>query len=259
MTLATISGGTPSLASFLPTGQGQICEEELFTALLAYQLNQKFGAKTAQFFQQQVQSNLGKPAKNGRKVGHEDAGYMALDALVKQKAITAKEKETILATCFEAAQLDANKNALWDAVGGKDDPTKAVASYDVALQSANKALQEIHAGIRRPAPPPKGEISSTSKGSDGFLFKPVSNSSGTASVLISAALGREARSVTLQDGSGHVLDTGRFTSFGDDGSRAKYVFSKPGNAYPKNLVVVVTLSDGTTTQIAVGDPAKRTG
>ena len=61
-------------------------------------------------------------------------------------SITYEEGNSINAKAFEAGQLDSNKNVLFDGIGGKNDPTKAVASLETALASAKQTMDAFKAG-----------------------------------------------------------------------------------------------------------------
>jgi hypothetical protein len=257
-----------SIESFLPTNTKEVNEEQLFIATVSQQLQKKTdGANLVKTFQAHVTKIVqdGKTAK--KHIQLEDAGQQAMQLMIQQKQIKKEDADKIIKTAWTAAQLDDNP-ALWDSISGKNDPTKAVASKEAAMTSSQKRLDAIDQGklaLIDPKQTSAGSVkgahsrSSNISGSapQGFLWKPVANSSGTASVLFDSSIGKEAESVVIQDANGNTIDKGRFTSFGDDGSRAKYVFSKAGKEYPADSVVVITLRSGEQIKVSVSDPAKR--
>jgi hypothetical protein len=89
------------------------------------------------------------------------------------------------------------------------------------------------------------------------LWKPITNDSGTAAFRFDATIAREARSVAIIAPDGNTIKTGRFTSFGEDGARGKYEFSKVGSAYPNESPIVITLQNGEKITIPIVDTAKR--
>jgi len=63
--------------------------------------------------------------------------------------------------------------------------------------------------------------------------------------------------VVLKDSDGKVIDRGRHSSFGDTGTRKKFVFRKKGESYPKNITVEVHKNDGTVKSYKIPEPSKR--
>jgi hypothetical protein len=258
---------TTTVEQYVPKDARELNEEQLFVALVSKQLGQQpGGAKLVQSFQTHVASLVERSKASGKHMQLEDAGQKAIQMMLERKELSKVGAEKIIRTAWTAAQLDDNP-ALWDSISGKNDPTKAVASRESALKSSQKRLDAIATGKlalldpQRLTPTTAHHTALRSASASGattaFLWKPVANSSGTGSVLFPAELGKEATAVVIQDASGKTIDKGRFTSFGDDGARAKYVFTRAGKEYPANSVVVITLRSGEQIRMPLADPAKR--
>jgi hypothetical protein len=84
---------------------------------------------------------------------------------------------------------------------------------------------------------------SESGGSGGFLYKPVSDTTGKLVVLMPSKLAGMIAGVKIYDPSGNLLESGRHTGNGN-GGRDHYRFKKTGAAYPDGLIVEATLTTG---------------
>lgn len=95
------------------------------------------------------------------------------------------------------------------------------------------------------------------EGISGFLWKPVSDSDGKLAILLPSSLTGVAASVSLIDQtSGKVVERGRFTGVGN-GDRAHFRFNKAGGAYPDGILVKITLDDGSSKLLSIGETAVR--
>ena len=253
-----------------PAEEKQINEEELFVKAIEDRLS-KFAPKQLDEFKASMK-------KEDSYLGVEAAATNALKKMVSNKKITESVAEKIYSQSFTAGQLDNNKKALYDGVGGKNDPTKAVAPLKEALEKMKIRLKEIDAGGRydklsigelltvrqtkqvmtsektSPGSNTPKTAAMTSGAPKGFLLKPETNNEGKMAILA----GKDVKEVVLLDSSGKVIDKGSFKSFGDDGSRAKFVFGKQGGDYPKDITVVLKYNDGRQEQVPVANPGRRT-
>lgn len=92
----------------------------------------------------------------------------------------------------------------------------------------------------------------------GTLIKPKSNNEGSLAILIPAAFAKGGRAkILIRDYNGNAIDEGRFTSFGEDGKRAKFSFKKPGSAYPEKVIVEITAGNGAKIELSDMDLGKR--
>jgi hypothetical protein len=268
---------------------GEVDEEGLYSAIVAQRIQSLKGDSGLTTFK----ALLADSKKEYRSV--EEATKWALMQMQQTNAITYEEGNKINAESFDAAQLDGNKDVLFDGVGGVGDPTKAVASLSTALKKAKETIDAFAAGkvpVERPVAvintgvsyvgsvkpdmfsgkeaggtaaatgTPKGGVVKPTglkiDGAGGFLFKPVAESDKKLAVLSPDGLGPLVQSIALKDKDGNLIEEGRFTSFGDDGkTRAKYSFKKPGGSYEKDLTVEIRYIDGTVSSYEIPDPSKR--
>ncbi len=249
------------LEDFIPPSK-EINEEELFTGLIASKLSTLKGLETGEAYNKTVKGLIEMGSSRKRRVQLEDAALHALNALVTDKTLTKAERDKIYTESFRAAQLDSDHTKIYDSKGSKDDPTIAVAKRSRAIASAVSVVQQLDSGQTPPEKStslasPKSPTPPSTGRPHGFLFKPLSSSSSTVAVLIPAELGKRADAVRLLNSRGEVIESGKFTSFGEDGKKAKYSFSKPGRSYPKELLVEIVLKNGDRSWIPIPDPSKR--
>ena len=264
-------------STLTPDAQGNIHEEELQHALVAFMLgetNPKAEAKYKELFGQLIGS--GNPP-----LLTEDTVKLALKKLVELELVTVEQAEKINGRSFVAAQLDSDSSALFDNRGGPGDNTIAVMSIDDAIAKAESAVQAIENGANKVesrslsapsnvAPSShSGNVNSgvgshsvsssanpTSGGSGGFLWKPVSESNGKLVVLLPASLSGRIESAALYSSDGTLIEKGSYSGVAN-GGRAHFRFSKPGSGYPTGTVVVAQLSDGTKKEFSVKTTGSR--
>ncbi len=268
-------------STLTPDAQGNIHEEELQHALVAFMLGDispQAGAKYKEIFGQLIGS--GNPP-----LLTEDAVKVALKKLVELKLVTAEQAEKINGRSFAAAQLDSDTSTLFDNRGGPGDNTIAVMSIDDAIAKAESAIQAIENGTNKvesrslSAPSniapsshsgnvnsgvgshsASSSISTSSSpsggGSAGFLWKPVSESNGKLVVLLPASLSGKIESTALYASDGTLIEKGNYSGVAN-GGRAHFRFSKPGSGYPAGTVVVAQLSDGTKKEFSVRSTGSR--
>ncbi len=260
-----------------PNGQNEINEEELFAGIMEQRITKLKGEEVGKAFHDKLGS--------GSSV--EEAARSAMKALVAEGKLTEAEGMEIHAQSFKAAQLDDNKEALFDGKGGPGDPTIAVAQMDAALLSARTIIEKIDSGedkvgeltlnVGNTGLPNvkvatladgtfKSDTSATSTGSvvdgnpvdgaEGFLFKPVSESDGKLVVILPKALTNQIDSVSLLDSDEKELDEGRAAGVANVG-REHFRFSKAGSDYGKEITVQIQLKSGETKEYKISDPSKR--
>lgn len=117
------------------------------------------------------------------------------------------------------------------------------------------------------APSSAGDRDSSSSSSSsnlsygGFLWKPVSESTGKLVVLLPSQMtGNVLRDQVVissnADGSG-LIETGSFAGDTHNGGREHYRFSKSGSGYGKNIYVYARLKDGGQQSWFIPDGASR--
>ena len=256
----------------------KVSEEDLFAALIQERLaTTKGDAAAATFAERFKAQGLSMQTLNGY-TPVEKAAKSALTSMVKDGSITADEGNTVYSQAFAGAQLDTHKNVLWDGVGSAADPTMAVDTVVQAISRAKEAIAAFASGTTKVnaltlsksvsgttvnatgAADKVTTVTATGRkidGADGFLFKPISQNERKLAVLLPESMAYNIDKVILRDAEGKAVERGRFTSYGDTGTRAKYVFSKQGGSYPKDISIEVHGLDGKVTKYQIPDPSKR--
>jgi hypothetical protein len=104
---------------------GQVNEEELFAAAAHQLIKNKFGAQSAEDFKSAFRLNMVDKPKTERFSSPERAAKETLRFFVKATLLTREEARSIRSLAFEVAQLDDNKEKVWDSWG----ETRAVTSF----------------------------------------------------------------------------------------------------------------------------------
>lgn len=100
------------------------------------------------------------------------------------------------------------------------------------------------------------EDKNPSDGTDGFLWKPFSDSTGKLAIHVPASLTGRVDNVQVADPSGTVLETGTYGGVGN-GNRVLSRFSKPGSGYPNNCIVLVNISGGCVWRYTIPNTSSR--
>lgn len=95
------------------------------------------------------------------------------------------------------------------------------------------------------SPAPSGDLGVTGEGG-GFLWKPVSESSGTLMILLPPQYTGSIGTVFVASSDGSVIEVGSFVGI-FNGGRAHYRFTSSGAAYGSGVYAVADLADGITT------------
>lgn len=88
----------------------------------------------------------------------------------------------------------------------------------------------------------------------GFLFKPVSDSTGKVAILMPPSLTGKVKSVSIKSSDG--IESGAYGGVGN-GFREHFRFRRPGSSYSPDLSILVTLRDGTIHTVRIPDPGLR--
>ena len=133
------------MASLNRTGQDQVNEEELFSAIIGQRLSED-NTEAAEFYQQQFQDLSKTMARADGYVPVEDVAKADLKATADSGKITMEEADKINATAFAAAQLDENHDALYDGRG----ETSAIALMEEAMFKVKSVLEQVESGTMTP-------------------------------------------------------------------------------------------------------------
>jgi hypothetical protein len=121
----------------------KVSEEELYAALIVHQIKQKYGDRDANDFKTLFNFAMTDRPKNERKeASAERAANVVMDNFFAKNSLIIPEEEArkIKETAFRLAQLDNNKDQLWDKYGGDRDNTVAVTSFARAQHLMQKRL-----------------------------------------------------------------------------------------------------------------------
>jgi hypothetical protein len=268
---------------------GNVSEEELFSALIGQRIEALKDSETATKYTSALSDNKKAMAKADGFVPCEDAAKKSLAGLRESGVLTKEEADKIYSEAFAGAQLDSNKDALFDDRGGAGDTTISTAEFAKAMETSKAVMDQIAAGTLTVTARSLDEASNgksagvgvgaatgvttgglalaagTSNtpdgtkfdGDGGFLWKPISNNQNKLAVLLPNDFKYQVSGVTVLDASGVVLDSGTSTGYGDDGEREKFSFNKTGGDYGDNLTVNVAFMDGTHIEYKIPDGSKR--
>lgn len=251
-----------------PDAANKVSEEELFSAIVQERIKNSKGDETLKKFQESLTQTKESMKKPDGFIPAEEATKAALIKARDEGLLSKEEADKIYSEAFEAAQLDDNKEVLYDSKGGGNDPTIAMALLEQALMSSNGMVDKFNDGsltatIRSVEESSNGKMvvdggaHSESGGSTGFLFKPVADTNGKLVVLLPSKLAGMINSVKLYDPAGNLLEKGTHTGNGN-GGRDHYRFSKSGGNYPDGLFVEATLTTGDKVLYRIPETSQRT-
>ncbi len=121
----------------------KVSEEELYAALIVHQIKQKYGDRDANDFKTLFNFAMtDRPRNERREASAERAANVVMDNFFGKDSIIIPEAEAkkIKETAFRLAQLDDNKDQLWDKYGGDRDNTVATTSFARAQHLMQKRL-----------------------------------------------------------------------------------------------------------------------
>ena len=127
-----------------PGGNGKVNEEMLFGAMASERVKALHGDEAAAKFDEIFAAEKRDFMHNGFSI--EAAAKAALKELRDQEVITSEEADTIYTQAFDAAQLDNNKEALWDGIGAEVAEltmSDAIASAKARIASYGSAKEAL--------------------------------------------------------------------------------------------------------------------
>ena len=90
-----------------------------------------------------------------------------------------------------------------------------------------------------------------------FLWKPVSEKDKNLVILVPTKLSDDVKSVKILSPNGEkVLSKGRYSGVGN-GERAHFRFDKPGDKFPDNAIVEITLKNGSVKRVKIPETSQR--
>jgi hypothetical protein len=252
-----------------PDGANKVSEEDLFSALVQERIKKEKGDETLQEFQTMLQQKQDAMRKPDGFVPVEDSTKAALIQLRDSGKLTEAEADTLYSKAFAGAQLDDNKEALFDNRGGAEDSSIAVATLEQALLSSRVQMEKYDSGelevtMRSVSEASAGKNAAKSSGSGsaavgsaGFLWKPISESDSKLVVLLPPSFTGLVESARLLGPNGDEIESGRYRGSGN-GGREHFRFSQPGGNYPQGVVVEALLKNGEKVLFKITDPSQRT-
>lgn len=250
-------------------GKNQASEEEVFSALVQERIKSTKGDDALKKFNELLAQSKEAMKKPDGFIPVEDATKDALRKFRDSGAVSKEDADSIYSHAFAAAQLDDNKEALFDDRGGPGDTSVSVASMEQALLSSRTKVSAFEAGTEKftvrsldeASAGKPGGISgghhSSEPGGGAFLFKPVSDSDGKLAVLLPPKLSGLVAGVRLVGPNGEVLESGRYAGNGN-GGRDHFRFNRPGGGYPDGLSVEVALKTGEIVRYLIRETSQRT-
>lgn len=258
-----------TLKAFIAPNEGnKVSEEELFSALVQERIKKAQGDGALGEFTTALDSCKSRMRKADGYVPIEEATKQALIEFREAKKISQEEADKIYSESFAAAQLDENKEALFDGRGGANDPTIAVATMEQALLLSRAKIESFDSGaakaeIRSVSEAATGKAVATAgseavTGADaGFLFKPTSESDGNLVVLLPSRLTGLVSGLSIVGPDGQVTESGRYRGIGN-GGREHFRFSKPGGQYANGSTVQAKLITGEIVRYLISNTSQRT-
>lgn len=281
---AAASTDTGRLAPFLYELLGgsrpaSLNEEQLFAGIIRERVVAAKGEDAGNQYNAALEKHMVSSGRGDGYIFMEKAARAALQDLEEQGILTLEEAETIHAQAFQAAQLDSNKNALYDSRGA----TQSVASTETALESALSTLLKFDAGELESGRMSlsfsqgdqaaiasdganigigkslgsNGDVMTGTPARDitGIRWNPDSKGVGTLAVVMPAKL-QDISSAYVTDSQGNIVEEGRHTS--EDKGRLVYRFDEKGGAYPSPSILNVEMGDGSVYKFKIDSPGSMT-
>jgi hypothetical protein len=269
-TKTTGSGGAfdQTLRAFIsPAAGNKVSEEELFSALVQERIKKSHGDTALGEFSTMLNNCKSRLKKADGYVPVEEATKQALIEFRDAKKLSQEETDKIYSESFAAAQLDENKEVLFDNRGGANDPTIAVATMEQALLLSRAKIESFDSGtskadIRSVSEAATGNTASAVGtgavvgGDAGFLFKPVSESDGKLVVLLPSRLTGLVSGVSIVGPDGQILESGRYRGVGN-GGREHFRFTKPGGQYANGSKIEAKLVTGEIVRYLISNTSQR--
>lgn len=261
-------------------GDTQVNEEELFAAIIGQKLSEE-SEEANVFYQDKIKEFSVSMARSDGYIPLEDVAKEALKATVDAGMVAEDKAEMINATAFAAAQLDEDKDCLFDGRG----ETCALGSMEEAMFKVQAVLDQIEAGTlvleARSLDIPsnvgftpghlvdaegetakvEGAVESKEASKESsekqvrFTWKEEAND-GNLAILLPTRLNGSVDSVSIWK-DGELVEEGSYDRQTGD-KRAIFRFDEPGAAYGEDLDVKVEKDDGETLVYHIDNGAERT-
>jgi hypothetical protein len=264
--------------------RGKLSEAQLFGAVLSEKIADHASPEAAQAFRTNFRQLKREIREKTGSRGIMDAAMSSLDLLVAGGKISRDCATVLTNESWTLSQLDSNPQNVATGremgvyisrAAGVDQYNQRKSNYDCGLLPLTEVTKEMllaqrasdpkDAGVGDSLVASSGGIGSVSTKSSaafgtspvyqsGFLFKPISDSTGKVAILMPPSLTGRVKSVSIHSSDG--LESGAYGGIGN-GSREHFRFKKPGSSYSADLSVMVMLRDGTTHNVRIPNPGLR--
>lgn len=263
-----------------------VSEEELFAGMVQQRIKETKGEEAVEKYKAELDKVVAQMKKADGFVPWEDAAKSALRTFRDAGELTEEEAQKIYSEAFASSQLDGNTDTLFDGRGGPGDTTVAFLEMTAALEKAKAQIEAFgkdptllkmrdlsEASNSKPASalvpvasgggthPYAADAAAVSEGDPvdgqgGFVFKPISETRGTLVIVTPEVLTSKIESLAVKTMLGETLEEGTFSGVAN-GGREHYRFTKPGSAFPSDVVVEIKMKDGSVKKYNIADPSKR--
>jgi hypothetical protein len=268
--------------------RGKLSEAQLFGAALSDKIAEHSSPEVAEEFRRNFRQLKREQREKTRCRGIVNAAMSSLDALVASGKVSRDCARVLTNESWTLSQLDKNPEnvAIQTDMGvnvsresGIEQYHRRNALYQSGALALTKVTDEMMLSQRFSSSTPaakdsgtgysmvenSGKVGSVSQNASaefgaspvyqrGFLFKPISDSTGKVAVLMPPSLTGKVKSVSLK--SNDSIESGSYGGIGN-GFREHFRFKWPGSSYSANLSVVVMLSDGTIHNVRIPNPGLR--
>ena len=281
--------GQSSAVMSLMKRRGKLSEAQLFGAVMSDKVANHTSVEVAQEFKKNFRQAK---RDNREKVGSRgvvEAAMFALDKLEKGGKISSDCSKVLTSESWTLSQLDNNPNDVGsrkEMMNGGVSRSSGIEQYqqrnslyecgELSLTAVSEEMLKSQRGASTASGAKASKIDSSAammtketgslqqagtpdSGNSaiyqrGFLFKPVSDSTGKVAILMPPSLTGKVQSVSIY--SNNRVENGNYGGVGN-GFREHFRFSEPGSKYPPNSQVRVTLYDGTTHNVTIPNPLLR--
>lgn len=257
--LRSLAANRPSPEQGRTLEAASFTEGDLFAAAASLRLH-KVNPRAGAIFRETFGEALANTWHTHGELLPAKAADRILRALVRNGTLSREEYRAVEHIARAAANLDSDRTRIGTT-------KKMGGGVEVSFIGAVRALERnlsavaMHKPSLRtpavPATPSLREGRAAGALPSGFLWKPISDSTGTLAILLPPGMTGAAVSCTLLSPDGTtVVGRGRDGGVGN-GGRQHFRFDRPGAEYPAGVIVAITMRDGSVHQIRIARPAAR--
>ena len=155
---------------------------------------------------------------------------------------------------FRAYQAELSK-IKWREQHKASKSSESGVSSSAVSAPASSASASGSSAVSRSASTSTGSVQSTGI-SQGFLWKPISDSDGNLAILLPAFMTGLVAGLEIIGPDGKPIAVGRDGGVGN-GDRMHFRFNQPGGSFPPGCQVLIHMKDGTAKSIKIDNPGSR--